>query len=338
MPGPGLIHSSVQYQLGIKIDAVQYQPTQRPIEDRFSVATRQQPERGHGGPATAEHISHILPITLLAHPPEDHSRIFKEADDDMIRNFARDHSMLRSKSKDWIQHAQVVKSGCTALILDIDIASLLASFANAGDCRAVLFDPSKDELQLTEDLNGKSPSEQTRLAREHPNEDTVIVGGRLFGRLMSTRGWYNHLLLLSQLIVYCSGFGDAYYKLPYGLAGKWQHKRYINALSSVEDPGKITMSEQYDAMFHHYRTPPYVTAAPDVGIMQLRQDAFVIMASDGLWDCVSSEVAVGIVRQGIEQGVANAAEYLLRAVMDIRTPGDDVTILVVQVSQSRPTS
>ncbi|KAF5384298.1 hypothetical protein D9615_003238 [Tricholomella constricta] len=326
MTGPGAIHSSTQTFAGFKIHIHQYQPTKRPIEDRFSISTQQRPDRlilgvydGHGGAATAQHISSTLPAALMANSPAHHARIFRETDNSMVQSFARDHSVFRAKSKDWVQHAQVVKSGCTALILDINIETLTVSFANAGDCRAVLFNPSEAQLQQTEDLNARTPSEKERLAREHPGEDTLIVGGRLFGRLMSTRG-----------------FGDAYYKLPHGLIGNWQHKRYIEALSSVEDPGKVTMSAQYHSMFYLYRTPPYLTATPEVGTMQLQENAFVIMATDGLWDCVSSEVAVEIVRRGMEQGVDNLAEFLLHSVMDIRNPGDDVTILLLQVPPSPP--
>ncbi|KAG6889392.1 hypothetical protein C0992_005476 [Termitomyces sp. T32_za158] len=169
-------------------------------------------------------------------------------------------------------------------------------------------------LQQTEDLNAKSPLEKERLLLEHPGEDSVVVGGRLFGRIMSTRG-----------------FGDAYYKLPLGPISNWQHKRYISALSSVEDSGKVTMSEQYTSMFHYYRTPPYLTAKPAVGTFQLWSGGFVIMATDGLWDCVTSEAAVETVRRGMLQGVQNLAEYLLDEVKAIKNPGDDVTIVLLQI-------
>lgn len=65
--------------------------------------------------------------------------------------------------------------------------------------------------------------------------------------------------------------------------------------------------------------------------MQLAKTDFTIMATDGLWDCVSSEEAVGIIRRGIEQATDNLAEYLLQAVMAIKPPGDDVTILLLQI-------
>ncbi|KAG6872629.1 hypothetical protein C0995_008149 [Termitomyces sp. Mi166 len=325
MTDSSVIHSSRQTIAGFTVHVHQYQPTKRPIEDRYSISISESQNRlilgvydGHGGSATAEHISSILPAKILAHKPADHARLFQDTDNTLVQQFTKDHSYFGTKSKDWVRNAQLVKSGCTALILDVDVDTLIASFANAGDCRAVVFEPTlqNGRLQQTEDLNAKTPSEKERLSREHPGEDSVIVGGRLFGRIMSTRG-----------------FGDAYYKLSLGPIGNWQHKRYISALSSVEDRGKVTMSEQYTSMFHHYHTPPYLTATPAVGMFQLSSGSFVIMATDGLWDCVSSEVAVETVRRGMEQGVDNLAGYLLDVVKAIKNPGDDVTIVLLHVPQ-----
>ncbi|KAG5335686.1 Phosphatase 2C like protein [Termitomyces sp. J132] len=323
MTDSGVIHSSSQTLAGFRVHVHQYQPTNRPIEDRYSISNSESQNRvlfgvydGHGGSATAEYISTTLPSTILAHTPAEHARLFQDTDNDLVQKFAKDHSFFGTKSKDWVRNAQLVKSGCTALVIDVNIDTLTASFANSGDCRAVVFESKQrsGKLQQTEDLNAKTPSEKERLLREHPGEDSVIVGGRLFGRIMSTRG-----------------FGDAYYKLPLGTISNWQHKRYISALSSVEDNGKVTMSEQYTSMFHHYRTPPYLTAIPMVGTFQLSSGSFVIMATDGLWDCVSSEVAVETVRRGTEQGADNLAEYLLNVVKAIKSPGDDVTIVLIQV-------
>jgi pyruvate dehydrogenase phosphatase len=90
------------------------------------------------------------------------------------------------------------------------------------------------------------------------------------------------------------------------------------------------MNAQYDSYFYGYRTPPYVTANPDVGTMQLEKGGFAIMASDGLWDLVTSEEAARIVRRAIDQGEEDLAKYLFQAIR-MKVPGDDVTILVLKV-------
>ena len=130
----------------------------------------------------------ILPAKLLQHPPSRHSTLFEELDNSMLTAFMNDHSLFRSRSKNWLDHAEVVKSGCTALIFDIDLNSMLGSFANAGDCRLVVCNSSKDNVRQTVDLNAKALSEVERMRRQHPGEDMLIVSGRLFGKVMSTRG------------------------------------------------------------------------------------------------------------------------------------------------------
>ncbi|KAF9463276.1 phosphatase 2C-like domain-containing protein [Collybia nuda] len=322
MENAGVTYTSSEHA-GIKIEVCQYQPTDRPIEDRFSVTANEASSRliigvydGHGGAATAEHISHILPAALLNNPPSEHARVFKSTDESMIANFTNDHSILRSKSRSWVEHAQIVKSGCTALILDVDVITKIASFANAGDCRVVVFSTSVDpneRLLQTKDLNAKTPSERERLKREHPGEDLLVVSGRLFGRLMSTRG-----------------FGDACYKLPNGPIGNWKHRKYIDALSSIEEPNKVAMNAQYQSLFYGYRTPPYLTATPMVGTMQLQENDVVIMATDGLWDCVSSKEVADIVRTGVSVAAPNLLEYLLDNIRATKMPGDDVTIVLFQ--------
>ncbi|KAJ6588459.1 phosphatase 2C-like domain-containing protein [Mycena capillaripes] len=315
--GAGKTHEAIQTIGGVKIASVQYQPTDRPIEDRFSIKVSLDHKRlllgvydGHGGSDTAEHISRILPLALFECPPREHRRIFEATDKVMLDAFKNDHAPFRARSKDWRHNAQVLRSGCTALILDIDLAGMLVRYANAGDCRALVGDvQNPEELQQTTDLNAKAQSEQERLKLEHPKEDMLVVSGRLFGKLMSTRG-----------------FGDGYYKLPRG-TGNLQHKKYISVLSSLDEgKGKVPLSAQYESYFYGYRTPPYLVATPDIGEMSLNRDNFVVCGSDGLFDLVTSEDVAQTVRQGIRDGVENLAVHLLSSVTGI---GDDVTILVL---------
>ncbi|KAJ7177946.1 phosphatase 2C-like domain-containing protein, partial [Mycena filopes] len=275
---------------------------------------------GHGGAATAEHISKILPPALLACSPEEHTQVFEATDKAMLNAFKTDHPLLSfcRRDREWIDNARVLRSGCTALVIDIDVPGMLLNYANAGDCRCLVFDrrdsENENSLQQTFDLNAKSQSEQDRLKHEHPGEESLVVSGRLFGKLMSTRG-----------------FGDGYYKLPRGI-NNWQHKKYVNALSSLDQKaGKVPLSAQYDSYFFGYRTPPYLVATPDVGTMRLSRDSVVVCGSDGLFDLVTSEVVAQTVRLGIRDGVGNLAAHLLERVIPLGI-GDDVTILVLTFS------
>ncbi|KAJ6618655.1 phosphatase 2C-like domain-containing protein [Mycena sp. CBHHK59/15] len=311
-----ITHEAVQIlPSGAQVSSIQFQPTDRPIEDRFSITASPDGERlvlgvydGHGGSETADYISKILPLTVLEQAPHEHKSIFEATDRAMLKAFERDHAFFHARSRDWRHNAQVLRSGCTALILDIDLSNTTVNYANAGDCRAVVYD-ARDSgdvgmLQQTVDLNAKTPSERERVKSEHPNEDLLIVSGRLFGKLMSTRG-----------------FGDGYYKLPGGINNR-KHKKYIDTLSSVEQSGKVPLNAQYDSYFYGYRTPPYLIATPDVGVMKVTGESFIVCGSDGLFDLATSEEVARAVQQGIKDGVGNGVLNKL--------PGDDVTILVLK--------
>ena len=206
--------SEVNTPTDILISVAHLQPTGRPIEDRYSVNFDPTQYRiivgiydgtfclclripisvyliGHGGSECADHISKVLPLQLLKHSPMSHAQQFLLLDHEMLTNFKQDHSIFHSKSLNWIHHAQLMRAGCTALVLDIDLNSLMGYYANAGDCRLVICSSDRRQGQVllqTQDLNTKTPSEQERLSREHPNEDMLLIHDRLFGRLIATRG------------------------------------------------------------------------------------------------------------------------------------------------------
>ncbi|KAH6910186.1 phophatase 2C family protein [Coprinopsis sp. MPI-PUGE-AT-0042] len=334
-----LITSKVLTTVHYTISIVQYQPTDRPIEDRYSITEDAKQKRlvvgvydGHGGSSTSSYISSTLPDLLLRSTasPDNHISAFEALDAKMLDAFTKDHSSIfRSKSKEWKQNAEIVKSGSTALVLDISLEDRKAVVSNAGDCRLVLCrqpasQPATGEgesgeisnggagtvVWATADLNAKTPSEQDRLSSEHPNEDMIIVGGRLFGKLMSTRG-----------------FGDAHFKFP-----KSNHKKYINVFSSIEHPSKVPLNQQYESYFYGYKTPPYVTARPESSVVDLEGGDAVVLASDGLWDIISSEdVASSLYGEGKDRG--NVALDVLCKAAEKKLPGDDVTIVVLQLLQ-----
>ena len=132
-------------------------------------------------------------------------------------------------------------------------------------------------------------------------------------------------------MIYLQGFGDGYYKLPNGLFGDAQHRKYIKTLSAIEKPGKIPLIDQYESLFYAYKTPPYLTACPDTGSpYQFKAGDIAILATDGLWDLVSSETAVEILLHGAVHNERHLSKYLLEQVIDLKQPHDDVTIITLQ--------
>jgi hypothetical protein len=138
------------------------------------------------------------------------------------------------------------------------------------------------------------------------------------------------------MTIHLQGFGDGYYKLPKGLLGDAQHRKYIKTLSAIEKPGKIPLIDQYEPLFYGYKTPPYITARPETGSnTSSRSGDIAILATDGLWDLVSSEVAVQIVLHGAAHNEDHLAKYLLEQVIDLKQPHDDVTIIICSFSWLR---
>lgn len=147
----------------------------------------------------------------------------------------------------------------TAMVQSEDII-----VANTGDCRVVLGQRTKagewKATPLSVDQNVHNLAEVERLRTSHPGEEkSVILYGRVLGSLMPFRT-----------------FGDVDYK--------WE-KQYLDKLVPI---------------LAEYKSPPYVTAEPVITHHQRRErDEFIILASDGLWERLSSEDAVRIVGNSI---------------------------------------
>ncbi|WBW72669.1 mitochondrial pyruvate dehydrogenase (lipoamide) phosphatase [Schizosaccharomyces osmophilus] len=157
-------------------------------------------------------------------------------------------------------------SGSCALLTAYSAKSKTLQVACTGDSRAVLGEQTSsgswNAVPLSRDQTGANPDEAARLEVEHPGE-TVLRNNRILGRLMPSRA-----------------FGDARFKWSRQVSERL-HKEYFSA---VPIPVK---------------SPPYVTAVPEVETVRVdsKKHKFLIMASDGLWDTMSSERAVELVGQ-----------------------------------------
>ncbi|XP_042294241.1 pyruvate dehydrogenase [acetyl-transferring]-phosphatase 2, mitochondrial [Sceloporus undulatus] len=167
---------------------------------------------------------------------------------------------------------QVAFSGATACVAHVDSVHL--HIANTGDCRAVLGVKNKDgtwsALPLTRDHNCFNELEILRFKRGHPpsEEDTVIVNNRLLGVLMPSRA-----------------FGDVRFK--------WSQELQQSVLGNSCNTEALNI---YEYALPNYHTPPYLTAEPEITYHKLRrQDKFLVIASDGLWDMLSNEEVVKLV-------------------------------------------
>ncbi|KAL9125805.1 MAG: hypothetical protein Q9217_005047 [Psora testacea] len=186
-------------------------------------------------------------------------------------------------------------SGSCALVSYYNEELREVKVACTGDSRAVLGRRNDagdwEAIPLSFDQTGFNKSEVARLQAEHPNEPDMIRKGRLLG-LAVTRA-----------------FGD----------GRWKWSRETQEKAKERFFGP----ELREPLL----TPPYLTAEPVVtttGIDPDRGD-FIIMASDGLWDCLTNEQAVDLVGRWMKtHDVTKAVSppNLAKSVPDVLKPPD----------------
>ncbi|KAG0012293.1 hypothetical protein BGZ80_000064, partial [Entomortierella chlamydospora] len=162
-------------------------------------------------------------------------------------------------------------SGSCALLAYIDPRGRDLYVACAGDSRAVMGVREPLEggghvwraVPLSFDQTGMNRWEVKRLKEEHPGEEnTVVMRGGVLGGLEPTRA-----------------FGVARYK--------W----------SREIQEKVfQLFPVYRQPYKNLKTPPYITAKPVVRHQKIRpEDRFLVMATDGLWDKMTSDEVVQLV-------------------------------------------
>ncbi|KAI0879504.1 phosphatase 2C-like domain-containing protein [Hypoxylon argillaceum] len=176
-------------------------------------------------------------------------------------------------------------AGSCALLTLFDPQSRKLHVASTGDCRAVLGHKTADgkwvATALSQDCTGATPSEVARIKAQFPDEPDVVQGGRVWG-LQPSRT-----------------FGDGMWKWSAEL--KKNLRYHFNGLSLPSH-----------TRYKNYKDGPYVTAEPLVTTTQIPepkegQPSFLILATDGLWDTMSSEQAVDLVGKWYDRQQKGAA-------------------------------
>ncbi|KAL4076195.1 phosphatase 2C-like domain-containing protein [Scleroderma yunnanense] len=219
-------------------------------------------------------------------------------------------------------------SGSCALMAVIDTAQRNLYIACSGDSRAVAGVWEENENGggswrvevLSEDQTGRNPNEHKRMQSEHPPEEAekVIIRGRVLGGLEPTRA-----------------FGDARYK--------WS-REVQDVLSSLNTAFLVGNNKPLRPAPASLKTPPYVTATPVVTHRDLTfgdfadenssapstqlkpsPPCFVVLATDGLWDKLSSEEVVALVG-GALQGLSGTIPKIELSSLVPTAPGSTSTV------------
>lgn len=220
---------------------------------------------------------------------------FEDFDAQMIQetaDFLRTGSLRRAET---VSALSRISAGSCALVALFDTHTSVLRVANTGDSRAVLgrWDEAAGKyvaVPLSVDQTGFNQAEVERLQREHPGEDVIDPAtGRLFG-LAVTRA-----------------FGDA----------RW---KFTEELSRLAHEGFWAPPPRPNGVI---KTPPYLTARPEIMEARVQTDGakpdFLIMATDGLWDHLSSEDAVTCVQMWLDKH--NPSPFLTE---HQGAPGDDL--------------
>jgi pyruvate dehydrogenase phosphatase len=144
--------------------------------------------------------------------------------------------------------------------------------ANAGDCEGVVLrrkeDGSFEEIEICRPFTCNSPEEQQRLRAEFPDEKDIVV-------CRSPDAWYVKGRLMPS-----RAFGDFALK---------------HAEFNPDNKNPVLGFRRPIANFKG----PYISYKPEIRVIDLtKDDAFLILSSDGLWDEVKT-TEVGTVIKGM---------------------------------------
>ncbi|KAI8819971.1 phosphatase 2C-like domain-containing protein [Fimicolochytrium jonesii] len=146
--------------------------------------------------------------------------------------------------------------------------------AHAGDVRCVA-QSTDGQIHSTMDHQAETPSEAARLRKEHPGEEDTVVCLRK-GEEPSADGQQPPLRVIG-LLMPSRSFGDAHSKWSV----EWQEKLkpILEFFPTAKRLGIAPLC----------KTPPYITAHPDITPLPHPGQRFLVISTDGITDSLSSE-------------------------------------------------
>ncbi|KAL4318961.1 hypothetical protein GQ457_18G018480 [Hibiscus cannabinus] len=225
---------------------------------------------GHGGPETSRYINDHLFQHLKRFTSEQQTMSV-----DAIRKAyqATEEGFLSLVTKQWPMKPQIATVGSCCLTGIISGGTLYV--ANLGDSRAVLGRTVKATgevlaIQLSAEHNACIESVRQELQSLHPDDPQIV--------LLKHNVWR-----VKGIIQISRSIGDVYLK-----------KAEFNREPLYP---KFRLREPFKR--------PILSADPSISVHQLQpHDQFVIFASDGLWEHLSNQEAVGIVQNHPRRGIA----------------------------------
>jgi pyruvate dehydrogenase phosphatase len=192
---------------------------------------------------------------------------------------------------------QTARSGSCALVAFYEANIRHLHVTVVGDSRAILGrrrkvqdgGPLYEVHVLSADQTPRNPKELARTTAEHPGED-LAQNGRFLGWAI-TRAFGNGTM-------------------------KWSLELQEFLLKNFL--GSPTRSV--------VKTPPYFTAEPEITLTTVEPGDFMIMASDGLWDCLTNEEVVGLVGIWLERTHGEPSKGTVAPRLEQEVARDDLPV------------
>ncbi|KAK1941359.1 Serine/threonine-protein kinase GRIK2 [Phytophthora citrophthora] len=222
-----------------------------------------------------------------------HSWIFKspEAPSLTAKDLQDCFEALDASVCDYLLHKDDLSgSTATGIVLRPANGKILLTIAHVGDCRLVLSKRDGDTVELTQDH---------RLTLDAERERVIQLGGRVVNNRV------NGVMAITR------AFGDLEFKGMYGT---------------------ITSSGFGRGFRDNEKVPALLTAKPDVSDIELdpKEDAFLLLACDGLWDVFTNEEATAIFRERVDlHGDLQLAAHELAQEGIRRYSNDNITVIAI---------
>ncbi|TVU48002.1 hypothetical protein EJB05_07621, partial [Eragrostis curvula] len=242
---------------------------------------------GHGGTEAARFVNARL-FSLIQEFATENGGLSADV---LTKAFgATEEEFLGVVQDSWQSRPRIMSVGSCCLVGAIEGGTLYV--ANLGDSRAVLGRRATNKgrrnrvvaERLSRDHNVADEDVRREVAEMHPDDSRIVLNSHGVWRIKG-------------IIQVSRSIGDAYLKKP-------------DLCSSSNTRGGNGNGNNNNAMLQHYVCPfplrrPVMSAVPSIKTRKLRPgDRFVIFASDGLWEQLTDEAAVGIVAASPRKGVA----------------------------------
>jgi pyruvate dehydrogenase phosphatase len=236
-------------------------------------------------PCVRDGLGQVMPASLFKEDSEAVEvvqravvKAFVDLDDSIIKT-ALATTQSKEPLQDKVKKLTPGYAGSCALLSLYDPVTSTVHVACTGDSRAVLGqkrpDGTWEAIPLSVDQTGSNEDEVARLKMEHPGEEKIVDGPekRILGLMVSR------------------AFGDGRWKWPLELQADLKQRFYGPSLLSLRYP---------------LQTPPYLTAEPAMTATKIdpSKPSFLIMATDGMWDCLSNQQAVDLVGKWLDSDKA----------------------------------